>query len=98
MVQIPNGRKAFWSFEIEIWDLFGIWNLASGISTLFGSGYAGLGYWINKKALARGLPRRHDILENANAFSGDTADDRLENKGPFGHLRWQEGTRMFFRP
>jgi len=45
MVQIPNGRKAFWSFEIEIWDLFGIWNLASGISTLFGSGYAGLGYW-----------------------------------------------------
>jgi hypothetical protein len=27
MVQIPNRRKAFWSFEIEIWDLeFGIWN------------------------------------------------------------------------
>jgi hypothetical protein len=27
MVQIPNRGKAFWSFEIEIWDLFGIWDL-----------------------------------------------------------------------
>jgi len=43
MVQIPNRREAFWSFEIEIWDLFGIWNLVFGISTLFGFGYAGLG-------------------------------------------------------
>jgi hypothetical protein len=43
MVQIPNRRKVFWSFEIEIWDLFGICNLVFGISTLFGSGYAGLG-------------------------------------------------------
>jgi len=43
MVQIPNRRKAFWSFEIEIWDLFGICHLVFGISTLFGSGYAGLG-------------------------------------------------------
>jgi hypothetical protein len=43
MVQIPNRRKAFWSFEIEIWDLFGICNLVFGISTLFGSGYAELG-------------------------------------------------------
>jgi hypothetical protein len=36
MVQIPNRRRAFWSFEIEIWDLFGICNLVFGISTLFG--------------------------------------------------------------
>jgi hypothetical protein len=43
MVQIPNRRKRGWSFEIEIWDLFGICNLVFGISTLFGSGYAGLG-------------------------------------------------------
>jgi len=48
MVQVPNGRKAFWSFEIEIWNLFGIWNLAFGISTLFGSGYAGLGRWYER--------------------------------------------------
>jgi len=43
MVQILNRRKAFWSLEIEIWDLFGICNLVFGISTLFGSSYAGLG-------------------------------------------------------
>jgi hypothetical protein len=44
MVQIPNRRKAFRSFEIEIWDLFGIWNLGFGISTPFGSGYAWFGF------------------------------------------------------
>jgi hypothetical protein len=43
MIQIPNKRKAFWSFEIGIWDLFWICNLIFGISTLFASGYAGLG-------------------------------------------------------
>jgi len=36
MVQIPNRKKAFWSFEIEIWDLFGICNLAFGISAVTG--------------------------------------------------------------
>jgi len=25
MIQIPNGRNSFWSFQIEIWTLFGIW-------------------------------------------------------------------------
>jgi len=53
MVQIPNRRKAFWSFEIEIWDLFGICDLVFGISTLFGSGYAGLGL---RKNAFRSLP------------------------------------------
>ncbi len=43
MVQIPNRRRAFSSFEIEIWDLFGIWNLVFGISTPLGSGDTGLG-------------------------------------------------------
>jgi hypothetical protein len=33
MVRIPNKGKTFGSFEIEIWDLFGIWNLEFGIST-----------------------------------------------------------------
>ena len=42
MLQIPNRREPFGSFEDEIWDLFGICNLGFGISTLFGSGYAGL--------------------------------------------------------
>jgi len=27
MVQFPISREAFWSFLIEIWDLFGIWDL-----------------------------------------------------------------------
>jgi len=27
IVQFPIKRKAFWSFEIEIWDLFGICDL-----------------------------------------------------------------------
>jgi hypothetical protein len=31
-------KEAFGSFEIEIWDLFGIWNLVLGILRLFGSG------------------------------------------------------------
>jgi hypothetical protein len=43
MVEIPNTRKAFWSFEIEILDLFGICNLVFGISTLFCSGHARVG-------------------------------------------------------
>jgi hypothetical protein len=50
----------------------------------------------DKKELTRG-GRQHDIPENANPFSVHKAgDDRLEKKGPFGHFRWQEGTRMFF--
>jgi hypothetical protein len=32
MVQTPIIGKAFWSFEIEIWDLFGIWDLCFGFS------------------------------------------------------------------
>jgi hypothetical protein len=43
MAQIPNRRKAFWSFGIEILDLFGICNLVFGISTLFGHRSAGTG-------------------------------------------------------
>jgi len=46
MVQIPRRGKCFGTFEIEIWDLFGICNLVSGISTLWGSGYAGLGIYL----------------------------------------------------
>jgi hypothetical protein len=42
MVQISHRRKAFRSFEIEIWDLFGIYDLVFGISTLIGFDYAGL--------------------------------------------------------
>jgi hypothetical protein len=41
----PNSKRKIkgWSFEIEIWDLFGICNLIFGISTLIGSGYPKLG-------------------------------------------------------
>jgi hypothetical protein len=31
--KLQTKGKAFWSFEIEIWDLFGIWDLSFGIST-----------------------------------------------------------------
>jgi len=34
MFQIPKRKKAFWSFQIEVWDLFGIGELIFGISTL----------------------------------------------------------------
>jgi len=31
MAQIPNKEEVFWSFDIEIWDLSGIWNLVFGV-------------------------------------------------------------------
>jgi hypothetical protein len=46
MVQIPDRRGGFGSFEIEVWNLFGIYNLVFGILTLFGSGYVGSGDWV----------------------------------------------------